>query len=130
MPISNLVETMHNISCSSGENVTLIYTQQHLTTIFILLKSLDCIYSICKVVHLVKDLIWMNCCWRGLKGLVILWDLQQSWQTTRPSHPSQIAFRTSRVKRFLGLPSDLLIVLLTQRTIPIILTMWIYLIHD
>jgi hypothetical protein len=43
---------------------------------------------------------------------VILLDLQQQWKITCLGHPSQITFRTSREKKVLGLPSDVIIVLL------------------
>jgi hypothetical protein len=60
---------------------------------------------------------------------MVLLDLRQLWQITHPSHPSQIAFYTLKEKRLLGMPSDLLIVLLTQMKIPIILIMCIFPIH-
>jgi hypothetical protein len=63
------------------------------------------------------------------KGWVIMLDLLQNWQITHSDRPSQIAYLTLKEKRFLGLPSDLLIVLLALRMIPIILTMWIFFIH-
>jgi hypothetical protein len=73
------------------------------------LNNLHCIDNTYKVIHLIMDLIGLNCCWGGLEGLVILIDLWWMWQITCSSHPSQIAFCTLKVKRFLGMPSDLLI---------------------
>jgi hypothetical protein len=64
-----------------------------------------------KVVRMVMDLVGMNFCWGAPKGQVILLDLWQLWQIACMGHPSQITFYTSREKRVLGLPIDLLIVL-------------------
>ncbi len=49
---------------------------------------------------------------------MILLDLPQQWQITHQDHPSQISYCTSREKRFLGLPNDLLIILLALIMIP------------
>jgi len=97
---------------------------------FMFLDSLHCISNTCKVVQLVMDMIGMNCCWRGCKGWLILIDLQQLWQITFLGHPSQIAFCTLRENRCLGLPSNMSIVLLAQTMIPIVMTMWIFLVHE
>jgi hypothetical protein len=75
------------------------------------------------------DLIKMNCCWGGHKDQVISPNLQPLWQISQLGHLSQIAFRILRENRCLGLPSHLLIVLQAQMNIPIVLTMWISLIH-
>ncbi len=101
-------------------NTTLIYTQRHLMITFMFSNNLHCIDSTCKVVHLVMVLIGMNYCWGGPEGRMILLNLPQQWQITHPGCPSQIAHRTLREKRFLGLPSDLMIVLLVITMIPII----------
>ncbi len=116
-------------SCNSWENMTLVCTQQHLMTTFMFSNNLHCIDSTYKVVHLVMVMIGMNYCWGGPKAWMILLDLPQQWQITHSDRPSQIAYCTLREKRFVGLPSDLLIVLLVLTMIPIILTMWIFLIH-
>jgi hypothetical protein len=84
------------------------------------LNNLQCINNTYKVVHLVMVLIGMNCCWGGFEGQVIMLALLQQWQITRSDRPSQIAYRNSNVNRFLGLLSDLLIVLLALTMIPII----------
>jgi hypothetical protein len=81
--------------------MTLVYTQRCLTNMFMFSHSLHCIDSCCKVVHMVMDLIKMNYCWGGPKDRVVLLDLWQLWQITRPNHPWQIAFRTLKEKRFL-----------------------------
>jgi hypothetical protein len=101
--------------CSSHENATVVYTQWCLMTTFVLLNNLVCTNNTYKVIHLVMDLIGLNCYWRGLKGLVILIDLWQLWQITGSNHPSQIAFCTLKVKRFLGTPSDSIIVSLCKQ---------------
>jgi hypothetical protein len=116
--------------CSTWENVALVYTQQRLMTTFMFSNNLHCINNTYKVVHLVMVLVGLNCCWRGLKGWMILLDLLQQWQITHPDHASQIAYCTSKEFFFWGLPSNLLIVLLALTMIPIILTMWISLIHE
>jgi hypothetical protein len=110
-------------SCNNWGNVPLVYIQQCPTTMFMLSNNLHCINSTCKVVHLIMDLVGMNCCWRGPKGQVILLNLWQLWQITHLGHLSQVAFYILRKKRFLGLPNDLLIVLLMQIIIPIVLIM-------
>ncbi len=97
-------------NCNSRENVTLIFTQQHLMTMFMLSNSLHCIDNTCKVVQLVMDPIKMNCCWGRHKDWVILPNLWLMWQITHLGHFSQIALHTSREKRCLGLPNNLLIV--------------------
>jgi hypothetical protein len=64
-------------------------------------------------------LIGMNCCRGRPKGQVILLDFLQQWQITRLDYPLQIAYQTSREKRFMGLPNDLLIIILALTMIPI-----------
>jgi hypothetical protein len=99
-------------SCNSWENATFFCTQQHLIITFVLSNNLHYIYSTCKVVHLVMVRIGMNYCWIGPVGQMILLNLRQMSQITCPSIPWQIAYHTWREKRFLGLPSDMLIILL------------------
>jgi hypothetical protein len=54
---------------------------------------------------------------------MILLDLRLLSQITRLNLASQIAYHTWREKRFLGLLSELLIVLLAPKMIPIVLIM-------
>jgi hypothetical protein len=113
---------------NSWENMAFIYTQQHPMITFVLSNNLHHIHSTFKVVHLVMDLVRMNCCCKWLEGLVIMLDLWWLWQITCLGHPSQIALCILRVKRFLGLSNNSLIILLMQTMIPIILTVWIFLV--
>jgi hypothetical protein len=61
---------------------------------------------------------------------MILLDLRLLSQITRLNLASQIAYHTWREKRFLGLLSELLIVLLAPKMIPIVLIMWIFFVHE
>jgi hypothetical protein len=75
MPICNLAKIKHNINYNNQKNVALVYTQRHSTTMFMFSNNLHFINNTCKVVHLVMDLIRMNCCWGGHKDQTILLDL-------------------------------------------------------
>jgi hypothetical protein len=58
---------VHNIWLQQLKNATLVCTQQCRMTTFMLSNSLHCIYSVCKVVHLVMDLIGMIVVEEGLR---------------------------------------------------------------
>jgi hypothetical protein len=65
-PFAILPKLSITFGCNSWENTTLVCTQQHLTTTFMLSNSLHYIDSTCKVVQSIMVLIGMNCCWKGL----------------------------------------------------------------
>jgi len=75
-------------SCNNQEITTLVYTQQRLTSMFVLSNNVHYTYNTCKVFHLVMDSIGMNCCWGRPEGLLIVLNLWRMWQITHLSHCS------------------------------------------
>ncbi len=104
-------------SCNNQGIATLVCTQRGLTIAFGLSNNT------CEGVHLVMDLIGMNFFLGRPNNFVMFLDWQLLWQITCLNFPSFIAFHTSRGRRYLGLPSDPLIVPLVQTMILIVLTM-------
>jgi hypothetical protein len=75
-------------SYSNWENAALVYTQWCLMITFMLSNNLHCINITCKVVHLVMDLIGMNCCWGRPNGRLVV-DVVN--YTSRPSFTNHIS---------------------------------------